>query len=311
MLSCIIPVLNEKENVAQLTGEIIAVCHQLNTQFEIIFVDDGSTDGTYDELVRLHKKFPKIIKIIRFRTNFGKSAAYDAAFTASEGEITATLDGDGQDDPKELKRMIVKLNEGYDMVTGWRQIRKDNFIKSSTSLLFNGITRFFSHVKLHDFNCGLKVYSRKAIKSLHLYGELHRYIPVLLSSNGYKVTEVQVSHRKRLYGKTKYGPIRFINGFLDLFTVISITRFRSRPMHFFGYIGSIIFGIGFLFGLYLVSLKIFFGQAIGERPLLSLSVLLMIMGVQVGITGLVGEYITMTVTPNRPSYDIDTIVEHE
>jgi hypothetical protein len=203
------------------------------------------------------------------------------------------------------------LNQGYDLVTGWRQTRKDNFVKSRTSLLFNWVTKLFSSVNLHDFNCGLKVYSKKATKSLHLYGELHRYIPVLLSSNGYKVTEVRVSHRKRLFGKTKYGPIRFINGFLDLFTVISITRFRSRPMHFFGYIGSIIFGIGFLFGLYLVSLKIFFGQAIGERPLLLLSVMLMMMGVQIGITGIVGEYIRMSVTPNHSSNDIDTIIEHE
>lgn len=304
-LSCIIPVLNEKENIRPLISDIVSSIGNLKISYEVIFVDDGSTDDTFAELIRIRNKYPRIVRIIKFRTNFGKSAAYDAGFRVSRGEFIATLDGDGQDDPHEVEKMMIKLKQGYDMVGGWRKYRKDRVAKTAASRIFNYVTFLFSSVKLHDFNCGMKIYRRKAVSSLHLYGDLHRYIPVLLAANGYKVTEIEVKHRTRYSGKSKYGSLRFINGFLDLFTIISISRFRSKPMHFFGYIGSVFFGFGFFIGAYLVSIKYILGQSIGDRPLLLLSIMLMIMGVEITVTGLVGEYIKMTVNPDRPSYDVE------
>lgn len=291
-LSCIIPVFNEADNVEPLVREIVDVVSKLRISYEIIIVNDGSTDTTQTQLLALQQKYSALISVIEFRTNLGKSSAYMTGIAASSGEVVITLDGDGQDDPKEIPGLLALVSKGNDVVVGWKRNRKDSMIKNSTSVIFNTVTRLATGVRLHDYNCGLKAFTRAAASELSIYGELHRYIPVLLASRGFTVSEVRVHHRRRTSGKSKYGPIRFINGFLDLLTVISITKFRARPMHLFGYMGSVFFGIGFLAGLYLSFIKLFYGVPIGNRPLLLLSVMLMIMGVQVGITGLVGEYIT-------------------
>lgn len=214
------------------------------------------------------------------------------------------MDADLQDVPAELPKMITKLEEGYDVVSGWKQKRKDSFIKNKTSKLFNAATNMISRAKLHDFNCGFKLYKKEVLEDLNLYGELHRYIPVLLSAQGYRVGEVKVAHRARVHGHTKYSGSRFIHGFLDLFTVLFITRFRTRPLHLFGLAGMFCFALGFAVGLYLTYIKWFNHQSIGERPLLLFSVMLMIMGVQLGVMGLVGEHITTLLHNNKSNYQV-------
>lgn len=310
-LSIVIPVYNEEGNVASFAKEVVSCLNATHLSYEVIFVNDGSTDVTQKNLLEVQKKYKSHISVIHLRTNMGKAAAYMAGFTAAKGDRIITLDGDGQDDPAEIPSLLAKLDEGFDLVVGWKQDRKDSLIKNHTSTLFNFVTSSISRVKLHDYNCGLKAYTKEAAKELSLYGELHRYIPVLLSRRGFVVTEIPVHHRQRLSGKSKYGPIRFINGFLDLFTVVSLTQFRTRPMHFFGYIGSVFFGIGFLAGLYLTCMKVVFGQAIGDRPLLLFSVMLMIMGVQVGITGLMGEYLVVSSHNKNVDVDIKSVINHD
>lgn len=310
-LSIVIPVYNEEGSVDVLGKEVVDVVDRLHLSYEVIFVNDGSTDNTQKRLEDLQKRYAKKMSIITLRVNIGKAAAYNAGFSYASGDVIITLDGDGQDDPKEIYTLIQKLRTGYDCVVGWKQHRRDSFIKNTTSKVFNAVTSSMSPVKLHDFNCGLKAYTREAIQHLLLYGELHRYIPVLLASQGFRVTEVPVHHRVRRAGKSKYGPIRFINGFLDLLTVYSLTKFRSRPMHLFGYIGSIFFSFGFLIGIYLTFIKFTYGQAIGDRPLLLFSVMLMIMGVQITITGLMGEYLVMSGKPSAVEKDISCETLHE
>jgi len=310
-LSCVIPVYNEAENIAPLTSEIIEVMKRMNRSYEILFINDGSTDGTQQELQTIQARYPSIITVVQLRANGGKAAAYSIGLGKAKGDIVITMDGDGQDDPAEIPALLHALATGSDVVVGWKQNRQDGFIKNSTSRLFNYVTSLVTSVRLHDVNCGLKAFTRQSIKHLSPYGDLHRYIPVILQAQGFRVTEIPVHHRRRLRGKSKYGPIRFINGFLDLFTVISITKFRTRPMHLFGYIGFIFFSLGFMGGAYLTAIKILFGIAIGDRPLLLLSVMFMIMGVQIGITGLMGEYIIMA-SHLRPESDmIATKIDHE
>jgi len=309
--SVIVPVYNEEKNVIPLAKEILSVMSFLKSSYEIIFIDDGSTDLTYNNLIQLQKKNPKKISIIQFRINFGKAAAYDVGFKRSIGDIVITLDGDGQDDPKEFPKLIKKLDEGFDMVSGWKITRKDSFIKNISSGLFNFVVNYIFKIKLHDINCGLKVYRKDAVKALDLYGRLHRYIPVLLTSQGYKVSELPINHRKRLSGRSKYGAIRFINGFLDLFTVFSITKFRSRPMHVFGYVGIFFFIFGFIGCLLLTYDRVVLGLKIGDRPLLLLSIMLIIVGIQIGISGLVGEYIIKVSSSNITTYNIKQINDHQ
>lgn len=306
--SIVIPVFNEAENIVPLYEEIITVVAKITKDFEIIFVNDGSLDRTQEKIELLYKKDKKHVKAIQMRHQSGKAAALHAGFQLAQGEIVFTMDGDLQDDPAEIPQFLAKLDEGYDMVSGWKKNRLDSFVKNKTSKLFNAATNMISHVKLHDHNCGLKAYKAEVVKELDLYGELHRYIPVLVSAKGYQVAEIVVNHRKRHSGKSKYGPLRFIHGFLDLVTVLYITKFKSRPLHLFGYLGLVCFSVGFLFGLYLTLTKIFMQQSIGDRPLLLLSVMLMIMGVQIGITGLISEHISMTNHKNEPGYIIRKIL---
>lgn len=309
MISIVIPVFNEAENIKPLYDEVVSVLEAMRKDYEIIFVNDGSRDSSQQEIENLFKKDSKHIRGIQFRNNFGKAAALHAGFQLAKGEIIVTLDGDLQDDPHELSKFLAKTEEGYDLVSGWKNNRKDSFIKNNTSKVFNAATNLISKVKLHDFNCGFKVYRAEVAKGLNLYGELHRYIPVIAASQGYRVTEVSIEHRKRKFGKSKYGSLRFIHGFLDLLTVLFITRFRARPLHLFGYLGLIFLICGFLIGIYLMLIKFIGHQSIGERPLLLFSVMLMIMGVQIGVTGLVGEQLTTMIYKNEPGYVIKKILK--
>lgn len=280
-LSIVIPVFNEADNIGPLYNEIVEVAKKIKLEFEVIIVNDGSTDRTQRVIENIYQENKHTVKGIQLLTQSGKAAALHAGFQEATGDIIFTMDGDLQDDPHEIPRFIDKLNEGYDLVSGWKKRRKDSFIKNNTSKIFNTATNMISRVKLHDFNCGFKAYKAEVVKNLSLYGELHRYIPVLIAAKGYRVAEIPVHHRERLTGKSKYGISRFIHGFLDLVTVIFITRFHSRPLHLFGYVGISFFIIGFIIGLYLTSVKLFGHQSIGERPLLLFSVMLMIMGVQI------------------------------
>ncbi len=291
MISFVIPVLNEEKSIHPLLEEIVAVCkkHRVSP-FEIIFVSDGSTDSTNNVISELSGKHPNVHGILS-HIHRGKAHALGLGFAAAKGETIITMDGDGQDDPHELPKLLNKLQEGYDLVSGWKQNRQDPLVKRLSSKVFNLVTRWVTGLALHDYNCGFKAYTKTAARSLVLYGELHRYIPVLLHSNGFRIAEVPVHHRKREYGVSKYGVSRFFHGYFDLFTIVLVTRFRARPLHLFGYIGFVFFTLGFASGVYLTGLKLLYGQSIGQRPLLLLSVMLMIMGVQISVTGLVGEYI--------------------
>jgi glycosyltransferase involved in cell wall biosynthesis len=303
-LTILIPVFNEAESLKELYGEIVNSVSKLKKTYEVIFVNDGSTDRSQVVLEKLQKSNRKTVRIIELRRNFGKAAALDAGFRVSKGKLIITMDSDLQDDPKEISVFLKKLAEGYDLVSGWKVNRKDSFIKNNTSKIFNYFANRISRVELHDYNCGYKAYTKELVDDLVLYGELYRYIPVLAASLGYKVTEVPVNHRVRKYGITKYGPIRFINGALDLITVFFLTRFRVRPLHLFGYISLVFFLVGFLISMYLSFRHFAFDESIGNRPLLLLSVMLIIIGIQIGVTGLVGEQITTLVNKDKPMYRI-------
>lgn len=308
-LSIIIPAFNEAESLLRLYEELVGVLKALTTDYEIIFVNDGSRDNTQTVIENLYSKDKGHIRGIQFLNNFGKAAALRAGFDIATGEIIITLDADLQDDPTEIPKFIQKIEDGYDLVSGWKVNRKDSFIKNNTSRIFNVATRYFSQVKLHDFNCGFKAYRQEIVKGLNIYGELHRYIPVIAGAQGYSIAEIPVNHRQREFGKTKYGHLRFIHGFLDLATVLFITRYRVRPLHLFGYLGLGFFSLGSLIGLYLTLVKIITHQSIGDRPLLLLSVMLMIMGVQIGATGLVGEQITSLIHKTDHNYIIKKILK--
>jgi len=305
MISIVIPVYNEAQSISKLYQELRLVLRKLKKTYEIIWVNDGSTDETQLEIEKIYKKDPEHVINIEFGSNFGKADALHAGFQAAKGNTIITLDGDLQDDPKEIAKFLVKLNQGFDLVVGWKQKRQDSLIKNTSSRIFNFITNRISKIELHDFNCGYKAYQAEMAKKLNLYGELHRFIPVMVAASGYRVTEIPVKHRKRKYGKSKYGVIRFLHGFFDLITVMFITKFRLRPLHLFGYLGVIFFSLGFTGGLYLTWLKVIKNELIGQRPLLLLSIMLMIMGVQIGVMGLVGEQIAATINKkSQPGYMI-------
>lgn len=293
-VSVIIPLFNEEKSIEILYKEIVSVFSYLPNKYEIIFINDGSQDHSQVILERvIANNTENNARIVQFKRNIGKATALNVGFSLAKGDIVITMDADLQDDPKEIPRFIEKINKNYDVVSGWKKDRKDSFIKNNTSKIYNFFTSLFSGVWLHDHNCGFKAYKGEAVKNLELYGQLHRYIPVLISANGYnKVTEIKVNHRKRVFGNTKYGSKRFFHGFLDLLTVFYITKYKNSPLHFFGLIGALFFSSGFIIGLYLVFLKIIFSEEIGERPLLFLSILLIIIGIQITATGLIGEQIT-------------------
>ena len=290
-LSFVVPVKNEEQSLEILYREIIEVVKKISSNFEIIFIDDGSTDQTFEQLKRIHRR-DRRVKVIRLRGNFGKSAALQIGFDAAQEDIIFTMDGDLQDNPKEIPNFLKKLDEGYDLVSGWKKQRHDPQVqKVIPSRIINFLTRFLTGVPIHDTNCGFKAYRRIVIENLNLYGELYRFIPVIAYRQNFKVGEVEVLHRQRLHGKTKYGWGRGIKGILDLLTIIFLTGFIRRPGHFFGSLGIGSFFLGFLIGFYITYLRITTGSIQSRHPLLFLGMLLMIIGVQLISTGLLSEMI--------------------
>ena len=290
-LSFVIPAKDEERSVEALYGEIVGVVKKLKRSFEIIFVDDGSTDNTFENLKRLHER-DKRIKIIRLRGNFGKSVALQAGFEEARGDIIFTLDADLQDNPKEIPKFLKELDRGFDLVSGWKKKRHDPVTKVVLSRIFNFATSLFTGVNIHDTNCGFKVYRREVVENLNLYGELYRFIPVLAAKQNFKVGEIVIEHRARKYGKTKFGWERSVKGLLDLITIVFLTGYLRRPGHFFGTLGLISFFFGFLIGIYITYLRITTGSIQFRHPLLFLGMLLMIIGIQLITTGLLAEMIT-------------------
>lgn len=287
-LSFVIPVFNEQESLEKLYFEILENTKKYD--YEIIFVDDGSTDDSYNILQKLASE-DKNVKLVKFRKNFGKSAGLNVGFEAAKGDIVFTMDADLQDDPKEIEQFIKKLEEGYDMVTGWKVKRCDPISKTWPSKLYNKVTSNTFKLKLHDYNCGYKAYKKEVIDELDIYGEMHRYIPALADSLGFKIAEIPVHHRKREFGKTKYGSERYLRGFLDLLTVKLVTGYIHSPLYLFGRIGFGFSIVGFIIALYLSIMKLGFGIPLYNRPLLYLGTLLMIIGLQFFSIGLLGELI--------------------
>lgn len=291
-ISVVIPLCNEAPTLEELFGQIQKVIESADLgSFEVIFVDDGSTDDSWLIIERLKASHGELVSGIRFRRNYGKAEALTAGFSAARGAIIFSMDADLQDDPDEIPAFLSKLAEGYDCVSGWKQLRQDPLGKTLPSRVFNWAARASSGVQLHDFNCGYKAYQADAIKRIDIYGELHRYIPVLLASDGYTIAEIPVKHHRRTYGVSKYGWKRLFKGGLDLITVIVLTRYLRRPGHFFGGIGLACGMVGFCILAWLSFVKIALGASIGNRPLLLLGVLLMLLGVQLISTGLLGELI--------------------
>jgi glycosyltransferase involved in cell wall biosynthesis len=306
-LSIVIPLYNEEESLPELSAWIQKVMQENNFSYEVIMIDDGSTDDSWKVVEQLRTLNPNI-KGIKFQRNYGKSAALNEGFKAAQGEVVITMDADMQDSPDEipeLRRMIIE--DGFDMVSGWKKKRYDNTLtKNIPSKLFNAAARRSSKIKLHDFNCGLKSYRSKVIKSIEIYGEMHRYIPILAKWAGFrKIGEKVVEHRARKYGVTKFGWERFINGFLDLGSIMFVGKFGKRPMHFFGLWGTLCFLAGFLILLYLTISKFFFDQSgLTQRPLFFVAILVMIIGSQLFLAGFIGELIARN-SPERNSYLIE------
>jgi len=288
-VSVVVPLFNEEESLRPLYAELAGTLGP-ETAWEVVFVDDGSTDGSYAELKRLHEEFPNV-RVVQLRRNFGKAAALSAGFQQARGEMIVTIDADLQDDPAEIPHLLAMLDEGYDLVSGWKVRRRDSFARRMFSRLYNRTTGFVTGVRLHDMNCGLKAYRAEVVRDLRLYGELHRYVPVLAHHRGFKVGERPVNHRPRRHGSSRYGFERFLRGFFDLLTVAFMGRYRYRPLHLFGGLGLATGFLGFLILLYLTAIKIG-GSGIGQRPLLLLGALLVVVGIQLLSLGLVGEMIT-------------------
>ena len=290
MISVVVPVHEEERTVALLFDELQAALDPLGEPWEAVFVDDGSTDGSFAALTRLHNLHDNV-RVVRLRRNFGKAAALAAGFANAEGDVVVTIDADLQDDPAEIPRLLAKLDEGFDLVSGWKAHRRDPITRRALSRIFNWVTGRVSGLRLHDLNCGLKAYRAEVVQGLRLYGELHRFIPVLAHYRGHRIAELPVNHRPREHGRSRYGVERYLRGFLDLLTVSFIGRYRYRPLHLFGGLGLGLGALGLAVLVYLTILKIG-GEAIGRRPLLILGVLLVVVGLQFFSLGLISELIT-------------------
>lgn len=311
-LSIVIPVYNEEASLSELAGWIDRVVQKEGLSYEIIFVDDGSKDSSWQEIEILSNRNNRI-KAIKFRTNYGKSAALNRGFSMAKGEVVITMDADLQDSPEEIPHLYNMIRmDGFDIVSGWKKKRRDPIGKRWPSKFFNWTTRRISGLKLHDFNCGLKAYKKDVVKSIEIYGEMHRYIPVIAKWAGFRrITEKVVNHRSRKYGKSKYGPERLMKGFLDLITLTFVTKFGKRPMHFFGLIGTLLFLTGFIIAAYLAWAKFFMHEyKMTERPLFYFGLLAMIMGTQVFVSGFVAEMISRN-SSRRNEYLIEKILVHK
>lgn len=289
-VSVVIPFLNETESLSELSSLLKSVLEENKFSYELIFVDDGSSDNSIQILLEAKKADPNI-KIIKFRRNHGKSAALSAGFQKAVGKYLITMDADLQDNPKEIPSLIAKLEDGFDLVSGWKKERHDPISKTIPSKFFNYITRKITGIELHDFNCGLKCYRLEVAKEVKVYGELHRFIPVLAKEKGFRISEVPVIHQARKHGVSKFGFNRFLNGFFDLLTVVFITSYTQRPLHLFGILGMICFLFGGAIELYL-AVGWLFGNWIGSRPIFFVGILLLISGLQLFSIGLVSEMIT-------------------
>lgn len=306
--SIIIPLLNEEGSLQELWQELSAVMESLGKPWEVIFVDDGSTDGSPAVLAELKKQ--SRVRVITFRKNSGKAAALQAGFKAAQGAIVITMDADLQDDPAEIPHLVAKLQEGYDLVSGYKKERHDPFHKTIPSRIFNGLVRRISGLKLHDINCGLKTYRRAVVEELSIYGDLYRFIPIIAHNEGFRVTELPVNHRPRIHGKSKYGFSRFIRGLLDLFTVTFLNKFVKRPLHLFGTWGLLAIVVGLGLGVYLGVVHFTEGNTSRHQPLLIVMVVLIIAGIQLVSTGLVGELLTYYAHNNKrhpvtPDFEAD------
>jgi glycosyltransferase involved in cell wall biosynthesis len=302
-ISVVVPLLNEAESLPELEAWIRRVMDENGFSYEIVFVDDGSTDNSWAVIQQLSEANPNV-KALRFRRNYGKSPALNEGFKVVGGDVVITMDADLQDSPDEIPGLYKMIKEeGYDLVSGWKKVRYDSkLMKNIPSKFFNWTTRRMSGIKLHDFNCGLKAYRNEVVKNIQVYGEMHRYIPVIAKMNGFgHIGEKVVQHQKRKFGKSKFGLSRFIRGYLDLITINFISKFSNRPMHFFGVLGSLSFLAGFIISVYLVCTK-YFGHvyvSMTRRPLFYLGILAMIVGVQLFSTGFLAEMITSTQREKR------------
>lgn len=310
-ISIIIPLFNEKESLPELVAWIDRVMRANHYSYEVIMVDDGSTDGSWKTILELKEKFPAI-KGIQFRRNYGKSAALYCGFKKAEGEVVFTMDADLQDSPDELPQMYRMIKEqDYDIVSGWKQHRKDNALtKNLPSKLYNATARAITGIKLHDMNCGLKAYRKEVVKNIEVYGEMHRYIPYLAKNAGYiNIGEKPVHHEKRKYGKSKFGMNRFVNGFLDLLSLWFLSTFGKKPMHFFGYSGIFMFLVGFVMTIWIIIAKLVHQanhmayRAVTDQPLFYLALVAVILGVMLFLAGFVGELISRS-SSDRNNYNI-------
>lgn len=310
-VSIVVPVYEEQDSLAQLADEIRTVCDREGYTFEVWLVDDGSKDRSWPEIERLHAADPRFAGI-RFRRNYGKSAALAVGFQHARGRYVVTMDADLQDNPAEVPNLITALEEGagYDLVSGWKKKRHDPIEKRLPSKFYNYVTRKMSGIPLHDFNCGLKAYRSEVVRHVRVYGELHRFIPLLAKWEGYeRITERAVEHRPRVHGRTKFGLERYLRGYLDLISVVFLTRFAARPMHFFGTLGTLAFLGGFLISLWLSVDKLVFGHPIGDRPLLLFGVLMILLGAQMFSTGLLGEMFIRKDMERTSAYQIRETLE--
>lgn len=311
-ISLVIPLLNEEESLPELAEWISRVMDENGFSYEVIFIDDGSTDSSWDVIRDLSKKQPEF-KGISFRRNYGKSAALNKGFEKAQGDVVITMDADLQDSPDEIPELYRLIREEkYDLVSGWKKKRHDPITKTVPTKLYNWATRLMSGIHLHDFNCGLKAYRKKVIKSVEVYGEMHRYIPVMAKRAGFKkIGEKVVHHQARKYGVTKFGWERFINGFLDLLSISFVSRFARRPMHFFGSLGSLFFLIGGIISVWILAVKFFrLGgdnvREVVDQPLFYLALLAMVIGTQLFLTGFLAELVSRS-SPDRNEY----LVDHE
>lgn len=288
VLSVVIPFYNEKDNINNLYGEFNLLGKSFNNNLEIIFINDGSTDDTLKMLTVLQAKDQRI-KLINFAKNFGQTAAFDAGIKLSTAPYIVTMDGDLQNDPGDIPKLLNEIEKGFDVVCGWRKERFDSFSKKIFSLLANFLRKSLTSESIHDSGCSLRIYRKKVFEGTDLYGEMHRFIPAILEMKGFKIGEIEVNHRNRKFGKSKYGFSRLFKGFVDLMFIIFLTKYANRPLHLFGAVGALTFISGFTTGLYLTVLKFLFHESLSNRPLLILSVLLMILGVQFFIFGILAE----------------------
>jgi glycosyltransferase involved in cell wall biosynthesis len=310
-LSIVIPLYNEEENVGPLYAQLKGALEATGREYEIIIVDDGSTDGSFDVLKRLHEDDERL-KVIRFRRNFGQTAAFAAGFDRSQGQVVITMDADLQNDPADIPLLLEKIEEGYDVVSGWRLHRQDPFLtRRLPSMIANWLISQVTRVHLHDYGCSLKAYRREVVKNVQLYGELHRFIPAIANWMGVSVAEVPVRHYARRFGKSKYGLSRTAKVLLDLLTVRFLLSYSTRPIHIFGGLGLISFVAGIGLGGYLSFVKFALDRKIGDRPLLLLAILLMVMGVQLISMGLLGELVVRTYyeTLDKPTYAVREVLD--